>query len=440
MCCNKFLNRALALALVATLVTACGGGGGGSAPATFPASVPGSPTLNSLPTLAPGVKGNVLPIYVDAGPADTGYNVNRLYTDVTVCHPGSATQCQTINHVLVDTGSYGLRLLSSAMAPDLNLSRLTGDSGLPLLNCAQFVDNTFTWGPVALSDVVLGGKTAASVPIQVIADSSFTSPADTCSVGGTAMTTAKALGANGILGIGLFKEDCGERCNRIVDNGFYYTCTDTNCNGATARLDQQVQNPVSKFLTDNNGVLIDLPRVASPGVPILNGTLTFGIGTQLPASVTVLTPNSSGHFITLLAGQNLPNKFTTSFIDSGSNGLFFDSTTITKCGPSATGFYCPTSPTTLLVSLVGANAVSSPVLSFPISIATDLFAATTNNVRNSVLPTLAGPVTPDSLVPAIDPVPSSSFDWGLPFFYGRRVFFGIEGQPSTLGTGPFYAF
>jgi hypothetical protein len=35
---------------------------------------------------------------------------------------------------------------------------------------------------------------------------------------------------------------------------------------------------------------------------------------------------------------------------------------------------------------------------------------------------------------------ASSFDWGLPFFYGRRVFIGIDGQASSLGTGPFYAF
>jgi len=419
MYCNKFLNRVLALALVATLLTACGGGGGST-------PVPSAPAVPTTPEAA-----NVSKLTVDAGPSGTGYNVNRLYTTVKVCNPGT-TQCQTIDHVLVDTGSFGVRLLSSAIDPTLNLKQSTGASGLPLLNCAQFVDLSFAWGPVVKVDVVLGGKTAASVPIQVIADPSFNSLAATCS-SGTAITNATILGANGILGIGLFKEDCGERCNNIVNNGSYYTCTTTSCTGAkTTSLGQQVQNPVPRFLTDNNGVLIDLPTASSAGVPSLSGSLIFGIDTQSNnrwTSGAVLTTNSVGYVTTLLAGQNLPNNFTNSFIDSGSNGLFFDSTTITKCGPSGAGFYCPTPPENLSATLVGANGAASPEILFSIDKATDLFVGGVNHV----LPTLAGDI-------GDIPGHPSTFDWGLPFFYGRRVFFGIEGQASTLGTGPFYAF
>jgi len=425
MYCNKFLNRVLALALVATLVTACGGGGGGSTP------VPSAPAVPAAPVVA-----NVIKLTVDAGPSGTGYNVNRLYTTVTVCSPGSTTQCQTIDHVLVDTGSFGVRLLASAIT-GLNLSRLTATGGLPLLNCAQFVDLSFAWGPVVKADVVLGGKTAASVPIQVIADPDprFSSPAAACSVGGTMIATATDLGANGILGIGLLKDDCGPECALSPHNGRYYTCTDASCTatkGATASLAQQVQNPVPRFAADSNGVfdnngfLIDLPTASSPGAPNLSGSLIFGIGTQSNnqwTSGAVLTTDSVGYVTTSLAGQNLTNNFTNSFIDSGSNGLFFDSTTITKCGPSADGFYCPTSPTTLSATLVGANGATSAI-PFSIDQATDLFTGGVNHV----LPTLAGTGSPNS------------FDWGLPFFYGRRVFFGIDGQASTLGTGPFYAF
>ncbi|ABD70519.1 conserved hypothetical protein [Rhodoferax ferrireducens T118] len=432
MYCNKFLNRVLALALVATLVTACGGGGGGSTPAPSAPAVPTAPEVPSAPVV-PTVPeaANVSKVTVDAGPSGTGYNVNRLYTTVTVCSPGSTTQCQTIDHVLVDTGSFGVRLLSSAMDTTLNLKRSTGASGLPLLNCAQFVDLSFAWGPVVKADVVLGGKTAASVPIQVIADPSFNSLAAVCS-SGTAITNATILGANGILGIGLFKEDCGARCNNIVNNGSYYTCTTASCTGAKASLAQQVKNPVPLFASDNNGVLIDLPGASSAGAPNLSGSLIFGIGTQSNnqwTSGAVLTTDAVGYVTTLLAGQNLPNNFTNSFIDSGSNGLFFDSTTITKCGPSGAGFYCPTPPVNLSATLLGANGVITPEILFSIDKATDLFTGGVNHV----LPTLAGDI-------GDIPGHPSTFDWGLPFFYGRRVFFGIEGQASTLGTGPFYAF
>ena len=78
----------------------------------------------SSSTLSKAVTGvNVADLLVDSGPDGAG--VNRLYTSVTICKPGSITLCKTIDHVLVDTGSVGLRLLASEVSADLQLSAAT---------------------------------------------------------------------------------------------------------------------------------------------------------------------------------------------------------------------------------------------------------------------------------------------------------------------------
>lgn len=413
MCCGSAVARCFAGALLALFLAACGGGGASS---STPAPIP-TPITPPAP--------NVVGVSVDTGPIGTGYNVNRPYVQVTLCRPTSG-DCQTIDHVLLDTGSVGLRLLSSTLKPSLALERVKGSSGLPLLNCAQFVDNTFAWGPLVSADVVLGGKTATAVPIQLIADPSVGSPPSTCSVGGTAMTTAAELGANGILGMGVFKEDCGSACTITTHNGFYYTCASASCTsfvGTRASLAQQLKNLVPLFGSDNNGVLLELPAVGSTVTSGLTGSLIFGVGTQTnnqPGAVSTLTLDAIGYFTTVLGGQSMKN----SFIDSGSNGLFFDSSAIAACSGDGAGFYCPVTPTTLSATLVGANRVSTQV-SFSVGNAIAMF----NDPSKAVLPLLAGPMND-----------AASFDWGLPFFYGRRVFLGMEGQVSPLGVGPYYAF
>ena len=416
---NNFPCRALVTTLVAVMLAACGGGDSGSG-----GNGGGSTIVTPAPN--PPTAANVLPVVVDSGP--TGNSVNRLYTSVTICLPGSTSQCQTIDRILVDTGSTGLRVLSSVMSPGLNLARLTGNTGLPLLNCAQFVDNSFAWGPVAVADILLGGKRAGSVPIQVIAEPAFNRLSATCS-SGDEVTSPATLDANGILGVGLYKDDCGAACASTAANGFYYTCASASCFStarSVASIEKQLKNPVPLFATDNNGILIDLPAVGFAGAPTLSGSLVFGIGTQGNNQVNQFTPGTvlttrSGNFTTLLGGRSLD----TSYLDTGSNGLFFDTNLMPVCfGGSGSGFYCPNALTTFSATMVGANGVSVPV-SFSVSNALASFSSGTL----AAIPTLAGN--------ALD---SRTFDWGLPFFYGRRVFVGIEGQASTLGTGPFYAF
>ena len=399
--------------LVVLLMTGCGGGGSSSG--TAPTPVPASPVPQG---------NNAMSVTVDAGPE--GRNVNRLYATVTVCAPGSTSLCQTIDHVLVDTGSIGLRLLASELRADVAQTLLTGAQGLPLLNCAKFIDNTYAWGPLASVDVKLAGKTAANLPIQLMGHPAYTS-VDAACPGGSRLDTVAGLGGKGVLGLGLFKQDCGPGCVTTAKNNVYFTCNSAACTSvqpSLASLDQQVTHPIARFDGDNNGLLIDLPAASAQGNTSLTGAMVFGVGTrannQLTASKSLST-SANGYVTTVLAGQSLRR----SFIDTGSNALFFDSPTLPLCPGSATiRFYCPSTRVNAAATLAGNNGAMQPV-TLAIDNALALFATPSN----AVLPTLAGNLA--------DP---TGFDWGLPFFYGRRVFLGIEGEASPGGTGPYYAF
>ena len=105
-----------------------------------------------------------------------------------VCAPGSTTNCQTIDHIQVDTGSYGLRILAPVLT--VSLPVVTLSSGSSLVECTQFLDG-YSWGPVSLADVKIAGETAGSVPIQVIGDSRFTTVPAACSNTGSAERKAQ---------------------------------------------------------------------------------------------------------------------------------------------------------------------------------------------------------------------------------------------------------
>src|SRR5262245_15208977 len=193
---------------------------------------------------------NVLPVVVNAGPTNSA--LNQLFATVTVCLPNTSN-CQTINGLLVDTGSVGLRVLSSALT--LQLPQQTGAGGAPVVECLPFVDG-FTWGPVQTADVKIAGETASGIAVQAIGLDRFPTIPGGCSSQGTAEETLTDLNANGILGVGLFREDCGPGCTIIGSSnpGLYYVCpTPSTCTVTTVSTANQVQNPVSHFATDNNG-------------------------------------------------------------------------------------------------------------------------------------------------------------------------------------------
>ena len=328
---QQFFLLSVALLLAAT----AGCGGSGSTTTSGGSSTSTNPTNTN----------NVQAISVNTGPAAAPPNniraVNSAFTSVTLCAPGSTSNCQTINDVLVDTGSAGLRILSSALT--ISLPQQTGAGGNPVVECLQFMDG-FTWGPVQTADMTIAGEHAKNLPIQVIGTTAFPNIPSACSSNGPPENDLKGLGANGILGVGTFAQDCGTACTLTGSQnpGLYYTCASSGCQVTTESLTEQVQNPVTFFAADNNGVIVELPAVTGAEATV-TGSLIFGIGTQSNNSLgnaTVYTIDpSTGNISTVFNGKTFQDA---SFLDTGSNAIYFlDSTTIGI--PACTDFtfwYC----------------------------------------------------------------------------------------------------
>jgi hypothetical protein len=152
----------------------------------------------------------------------------------------------------------------------------------------------------------------------------------------------------------------------------------------------------------------------------------FGIGTETnnglgSAQVIGVNPNN-GTFSTVQNGTT----YTNSIMDSGSTGLFFQTTGLPVCASPNNAYYCPASTEQLSAVIEGVNGINSAV-SFDVGNAT---ALTQTSSGDAVMPLLAGPAF----------VTSTIFDWGLPFFYGRSVYAAVEQQSTPGGTGPYIAY
>lgn len=423
--------RALKLGLCTVLcmtAIACGGGGGGAGAGSSSGGVGSSSSGSSSggsSSSGGGTTGNVADVIIDQGPSNN--SVNTLFTSVTVCAPGSTTNCQTIDHIQVDTGSYGFRVLApvltTALAAALPVETLT--NGKTVAECTQFVDG-FAWGPMVTADLQIGGETAKSVPVQSIGDSRYSVvPSDCSSGGGPSEQTVASFGANGILGIGPFEFDQPGCATSAIAACYYGCATATSCASSAVPTAMQAANPVTRFATDNNGSIIVLPSTTAPALTV-SGSLIFGIDTQAnnaSGTQTVLTVDDQNEMAMTYNGQTLAN----SFIDSGSNGIYFTDAAIVKCtAQGLTDFYCPATTLSLGLSIQGMNGTMVNNLIFNVGNAQTMLNA---NPTFNVFPQLAGS-NPNQ----------GSFDYGLAFFYGKRVAVAVENKITTVGTGPYIAF
>jgi hypothetical protein len=399
------------------LLGACGGGGSSSGLAPSP-----TPT---------GPASNVVALEVDAGPAALpSPSINTAFVTVTVCQPGSTTNCEAIPDIEVDTGSFGLRLVYGALSASFAATLPQQTAGtLPVAECASFAIG-YSWGSVRTADITISGEAASSIPIQMIGDPAFPNVPTTCSSNvPTEQDTVATFGANGILGVGPFVQDCGDACASGAVPGTYYTCASnaTTCTSVTQPTSLQVSNPVAFFSADNNGVIVELPSVSDSGAASATGTLVFGIGTEtnngLNGATVLFSDPSSGEISATFNGTSYPE----SYLDSGSNAFYFVDSSIATCSQTsvAPGFFCPNSTESLSAQLSGTNG-TSVTAGFDVGNAVEL---ATDNPTGAAFPDIGAPNSN-----------TLSFDFGLTFFYGRNVFVAIAGASTPGGTGPYFAY
>jgi hypothetical protein len=397
-----------------------GGGGSGGAGASSSSSGGGTPVGVDGGTLSGP---NVAPVVVNSGlPGAPSFDVP--FVTVTLCVPGTDT-CETIDDVTVDTGSSGMRVLASALTGLRSFPQQVATTGDPLVECMQF-DDGYTWGSVRLADVKIAGEVAGKIPIQVIGDPTYTNVPTDCSSSGPSENTLSTFGANGLIGINQIIPDCGDACADAADvlAGAYYSCTSSACTSVAVPVADQVPNPIASFGADGNGALLQFPAVAAGGAGALSGSLVFGIGTQANnglGGAQVVTVDANGNFTTVYKGTT----FDTSFLDSGTNLLAFNDSSIPACSSASglSGYYCPTSLLSLTAQNTGRNGVTTTV-SFRVESAETLFESS-----NAVFDDVAG-----------SGVDAKSFDWGLPFFLGRSVYIALDGATTPGGAGPYFAY
>ena len=121
---------------------------------------------------------------------------------------------------------------------------------------------------------------------------------------------------------------------------------------------------------------------------------------------------------------------TQSFLDSGSNEYFFIDTSLTPCtDKDLLVFYCPVTPTLLSPMLTATNGAMA-------SGAFTLYSPLTVSGTSTAAPGLG--INPTLVTP---PLPfANSFDFGMPFFFGRTVYTSIEGRTAGSVQGPYFAF
>jgi hypothetical protein len=268
------------------------------------------------------------------------------------------------------------------------------------------------------ADVELGGLRASKVPMQVIEPQS--NEQSLCD--SSADDDYDPNGYNGMIGISTALND--------VMQWAYYSCGASGCsNIPTPSTDVLIKNVLALLPEHNNGYLIRLPEVPAEGAKSLDGQIILGIDTSennrpspnlklIQAGVDPSESESWGEFYIETGGVKYSSAF-----DTGTYSYSFPTTAIPTCEDSPTSL-CPSAPTSIPVDIL--NSSGAVTYSVNLSVANfDQLSSTGNSVFNN-----------NGEIWSYSVLGRPSLILGMPFFYGRTIFFALNQKHTELGTGP----
>ncbi|WP_158602075.1 DUF3443 family protein [Pararobbsia silviterrae] len=413
-------GRAAASAVACTLMLALAGCGGDSSSTASSTTTSGGGTTSTAPTVPQSTAANSVSLAVDSTLGTSTFN--QAYVTVTVCAPGTTSNCTTVDHIMIDTHSTGLRVLNTALSLSF-INALTPvlqpSTSDPIDECAP-INGGYLWGSVRAADVYMSGEMAPAQSVEIVGDTTAGNAPTTCTTQGGSLGSQTALGANGVLGIGPAIYDCGVTCttSTSASSQRYYVCADaSSCSTpGTVPEDQQVKNLASGFGSDANGTVIELPSISSSGASSATGLLLFGVGSQSDntfSSVTTIPLDANGEFTATYKGVAYPS----SFLALGLPATYLPDSTITPCGTPYTGYFCASPTQTAALTLTSNTSTHST-------------ATIDLNVGDAQTDISSGYAAFDDLT--YDGVVNSGIALGMPFAFGRTIVIKNE---SSSGAG-----
>ncbi len=424
----------------AALLTGCGSGDSNSGVAGISAVQPAYPTADTAISPAD----NVIPVTV--GRSLVSPSVNVPLVTIKVCVPGTQI-CQSIDHVLLDTGSTGLSIFSNTTGGEINttmtpLPHLQDVLGRNIYDCFAYGDGFVDAGGMYQADVYIGNHKAPIQTIGVFGDSETyfstlcqrnpvvnTQPSGDYVIQSPSGTIGR--GINGILGIAPYKlslinETTAQACDSL------FSCVAYQYTSVNAP-----SNILSRLTTDNNGFTLSLPSLTIPAdseynSPPFTGNIILGINTKSNNIITS-TPIylSSEGYIFCYSGSWKANIL----FDTGGVAYFIGNSLINLLTPYGYSivygdFIALPDNESLHITLPSYDAHNTKI-NLEITISD---TATMKKIW-------AGSVIPDLVFTNNIPQLSNTFDFGIPFFFGKNVSFLFDGATmqgnNTVGPAVF---